>query len=149
MNYPPNPNGPSGMPGHGHDGARNSPAPDPVHYGSGNFPPSHGNYNGHGSYGSHGGQHPGYGPGADWPPGMATRPYQSNSSWLNLSNDRFIKGALIGAAAAYLLTNESVQRTLIKSAVRAWTLVQSGVEEVKERFHDAEAEVQAEANKDA
>jgi len=61
-----------------------------------------------------------------------------------LLNDRFLKGLLIGAAAAYLLGNESVQRTAIKSAVRAWGLVQGGVEELKERFHDAEAEVRAE-----
>ncbi len=73
-------------------------------------------------------------------------PDQSHSSWLSASNDRFIKGALIGAAAAYLLTNESVQRTLIKSAVRTWSLVQSSVEEVKERFQDAEAEIHAESN---
>ncbi len=59
-------------------------------------------------------------------------------------NDRFIRGLLIGAAAAYLLSNENVQRTAIKTAVRAWGLVQGGVEELKERFHDAEAEVRAE-----
>ncbi len=55
--------------------------------------------------------------------------------------DRFIKGMLIGGAAAYLLTNEQVQRTAIKGLVQAWSLFQSGVEEVKERFGDAEAEV--------
>lgn len=60
-------------------------------------------------------------------------------------NDRFLKGLLIGAAAAYLLSNETVQRTAIKGAVRAWGLVQGGMEELKERFHDAEAEVRAEA----
>jgi hypothetical protein len=138
MNNYPNSNIPGHLPGHGYDSGRDTPAPGAV---------SHGGYPGYAS--QHAGYGHGPGAGADWPPGMAMRPYQSNSSWLNLSNDRFINGALIGAAAAYLLTNESVQRTLIKSAVRAWTLVQSGVEEVKERFHDAEAEVQAEANKDA
>lgn len=67
---------------------------------------------------------------------------QQNSS---LFNDRFLKGLLIGAAAAYLLTNESVQRTAIKGAVKAWSLLQGGVEELKERFHDAEAEIRAES----
>jgi hypothetical protein len=67
---------------------------------------------------------------------------QQNSS---LFNDRFLKGLLIGAAAAYLLTNESVQRTAIKGAVKAWSLLQGGVEELKERFHDAEAEIRSES----
>ncbi|QTR49285.1 hypothetical protein [Candidatus Thiothrix anitrata] len=60
-------------------------------------------------------------------------------------NERFVKGVLIGAAAAYILTNENVQRTAIKSAVKAWSLLQGGVEELKERFQDAEAEIRAEA----
>jgi translation initiation factor 2 alpha subunit (eIF-2alpha) len=50
---------------------------------------------------------------------------------------------LIGAAAAYLLTNESVQRTAIKSVVKVWSVLQGGVEEIKERFQDAEAEIRA------
>ncbi|MGF1643022.1 MAG: YtxH domain-containing protein [Thiotrichales bacterium] len=68
---------------------------------------------------------------------------QRNASLLN---DRFLKGLLIGAAAVYLLTNENLQRTAIKSAVKAWSLLQGGVEELKERFHDAEAEIHAESN---
>ena len=67
--------------------------------------------------------------------------YQQSS----LFSDRFLKGLLIGAAAAYILTNESVQRTAIKGAVKAWSLMQGGVEEIKERFHDAEAELRAES----
>lgn len=67
---------------------------------------------------------------------------QSNAGLLG---DRFLKGLLIGAAAAYILTNESVQRTAIKGAVKAWSLMQGGVEEIKERFHDAEAELRAES----
>lgn len=66
---------------------------------------------------------------------------QQSTSFFNFSNDRFLKGLLIGAAATYLLTNESVQRTAIKGAVKAWSLVQGGVEEIKERFQDAEAEL--------
>jgi hypothetical protein len=62
----------------------------------------------------------------------------------SLLNERFFKGLLIGAAAAYLLTNENVQRTAIKGAVKAWSLLQGGVEELKERFHDAEAEIRTE-----
>ena len=72
-----------------------------------------------------------------------TYPMQQSGSLFNFSNERFLKGLLIGAAATYLLTNESVQRTAIKGVVKAWSLVQGGVEELKERFHDAEAEIHA------
>jgi len=68
---------------------------------------------------------------------------QSSSGLLGFTNDRFLKGLLIGAAATYILTNESVQRTAIKGVVKAWSLVQGGLEEAKERFHDAEAELHA------
>lgn len=68
---------------------------------------------------------------------------QPASSFFNFTNDRFLKGLLIGAAATYLLTNENVQRMAIKGAVKAWSMVQGGVEELKERFQDAEAELRA------
>jgi hypothetical protein len=81
--------------------------------------------------------------------GMPTHPVyayprqaqQQSTSLLGFGNDRFMKGLLIGAAATYLLTNESVQRTLIKGVVQVWSTLQGGIEEVKERFHDAEAEI--------
>jgi hypothetical protein len=72
-----------------------------------------------------------------------TYPQQQPSMLSGLTNDRFLKGLLVGAAAAYILTNESGQRTAIKGAVKAWTAVQGGLEEVKERFQDAEAELHA------
>ncbi|MCF7992381.1 MAG: hypothetical protein K9M02_18220 [Thiohalocapsa sp.] len=70
-------------------------------------------------------------------------PARTSQSFFNLGNDRFVKGLLIGAAAAYLLTNEDVQRTAIKGAVKLWSTLQGGIEEAKERFRDAEAELQA------
>ena len=76
----------------------------------------------------------GYAPGYDY----GSRPQTSS-----VFNDRFLKGLAIGAAAAYLLTNEGVQRAAIKSAVKAWSVMQGGVEELKERFNDAEAELRA------
>lgn len=60
-----------------------------------------------------------------------------------LANPRFVRGAAIGALAVYLLTNESVQQATIRSLVRLRSLVQGGVEEMKERFRDAEAELHA------
>ncbi|NEV62499.1 hypothetical protein [Thiorhodococcus minor] len=73
---------------------------------------------------------------------LAYQPYQQPSgSLLNMPNDRFLKGMLIGVAATYLLTNEQVQRTAIKGVVKAWSLFQGGIEEVKEKFGDAAAEL--------
>ena len=87
----------------------------------------------------------GYSP---WPPGYAPgfhasaapRPPVAAPTG-HLTNPRFLKGALFGALAAYLLSNEAVQQNAIKAAVRTWSVVQGGVEEMKERFRDAEAEL--------
>jgi len=68
---------------------------------------------------------------------------QQSGSPVSVSRGRFLKGLLIGAAATYVITNDSVQKTAIKSAVRVWSFVQGGMEEIKERFRDAEAEIQA------
>lgn len=76
-------------------------------------------------------------------------PAPQTSSLFDFTNDRFLKGLLIGAAATYILTNETVQRTAIKGAVKAWSLLQGGAEEIKERFQDAEAEIRtAQASND-
>lgn len=77
-------------------------------------------------------------------PPMPFAPVQPAPSATLFGNPRFIKGALVGAAAAYLLSNESVQQNAIKAAVKAWSMLQGGIEEMKERFRDAEAELHAE-----
>ena len=86
--------------------------------------------------------HPGY------PPGYAPAYAHDSglSSFFNFRDERFIKGAITGAALTFLLTNDSVQKNAIKSVVKLWTLFQGGVEEIKERFKDAEAEIKTEAN---
>ncbi len=98
-----------------------------------------------GGYLAYASPHPGYGyaQGYTVMPGSAAYPQQSQQqgAFLNFGNDRFVKGLLIGAAATYLLTNESVQRTAIKAVVQVWSALQGGIEEAKERFHDAEAEL--------
>ncbi|MFT4080030.1 hypothetical protein [Rhodomicrobium sp.] len=63
------------------------------------------------------------------------------SSGFDIHNDALVKGVVIGAGLTYLLTNETVQRNLIGAAVKLWSTLQGGVEEVKERFRDAEAEI--------
>ena len=88
---------------------------------------------------------PGYAPYAPYaPPYGAYYPAApSSAAPASSAGSRFLKGALVGAAAAYLLTNESVQRTVIRGAVQAWSSLQGGMEELKERFQDAEAELHA------
>lgn len=56
----------------------------------------------------------------------------------------FLKGAAIGAAVTWLLTNERVHSALFKSVARLGGLFQGGVEELRERFEDAQAEVSSE-----
>ncbi|WP_236847885.1 YtxH domain-containing protein [Campylobacter devanensis] len=52
----------------------------------------------------------------------------------------FLKGALIGAAATYILTNENAQRAIFKGFTKISTLFECGLEELKERYEDAKAE---------
>ena len=60
--------------------------------------------------------------------------------------DSLVKGLAVGAGAAWLLTSESTQRVIMRGAVQLWTALQGGIEELKERYHDAEAEAAAEAS---
>jgi len=100
--------------------------------------------------GSHGGQS--RTPAADQPQAQpqaasAPAPAAENpsifSSGLGVHNDALVKGLLIGAGVAYLLTNETVQKNLMTAGVKLWSALQGGVEEMKERFRDAEAEAHA------
>ena len=52
----------------------------------------------------------------------------------------FLKGALIGAAATYIFTNENAQRAIFKGFAKLSTLFECGLEELKERYEDAKAE---------
>lgn len=61
----------------------------------------------------------------------------------NFNTAGFLRGLLIGAGVAYLLSNEKAQQSLFKAIVKAGNLLQSGTEELKERFEDAKAEVNA------
>lgn len=63
-----------------------------------------------------------------------------------LRNDAFIKGVMVGAGIAIILGNDKVQRTLIRAATRVWNAVQGEIEEVKERFRDAESEARGSAS---
>jgi hypothetical protein len=68
-------------------------------------------------------------------------------SFFNFRDERFIRGAITGAALTFLLTNEGLQKNTVKSLVKVWSTLQGGFEEMKERFQDAEAEVRSEQDK--
>lgn len=65
------------------------------------------------------------------------------SSFFNSGNTQqdFLKGALIGAVATFILTNEDAQRTIFKGFAKLSSLFEMGIEELKERYEDAKAEV--------
>lgn len=67
-----------------------------------------------------------------------------NSMLDSFDSANFIKGALIGAVGAYLLTNEKAQKTIFKGLANTASMFQVGMEEMKERFEDAQAEIEAE-----
>lgn len=60
---------------------------------------------------------------------------------MNFRDEQFWKGALLGAAVALLVTNETVQKSVIKGAAKVVGMVQGGVQEVKEKFEDVRAEM--------
>lgn len=61
----------------------------------------------------------------------------------NFNAAHFIKGALIGGAVAYVLSNEKAQQALFSAIVKGSNLIQAGFEELKERFEDVKAEIEA------
>jgi hypothetical protein len=106
-------------------------------------PPPGGHGAGHGAghgggEGGHGASGPAAGPGAF--PGLGNIPGLPPHLG-GLLRDDFTRGLLIGAAATFLLTNPKIQKGAISSIVQLWDSVQGGFAEMKERFHDAEAEI--------
>lgn len=59
------------------------------------------------------------------------------------TNGDFVKGALIGAAVTFLLTNKTAQETIFKAASKGSELFQAGMEELKERYEDAKAQMES------
>ena len=73
-------------------------------------------------------------------------PYIKNEekSKESFNSKDFIKGALLGAAAMYLITNKDAQKNIVKGVSKISNLVLSAVEEIKERYLDLKAESQEE-----
>lgn len=69
----------------------------------------------------------------------------SLSKILDFDDKEFWKGALLGAAAVLLLTNESVQETLFRTGAKAKEKVKSGVDKVREKVHEATEKNESEA----
>jgi len=68
---------------------------------------------------------------------------QQNNSAGGFNTGDFVKGALIGAAVTYLLTNKTAQENAFKAFGKGSELFQAGIEELKERYEDVKAQIQA------
>lgn len=62
---------------------------------------------------------------------------------LGFDTNKFLIGAAIGAIGAYILTNENAQKAIFKTVAKGSALFSAGIEEMKERFEDAKAEMEA------
>lgn len=56
-----------------------------------------------------------------------------------MRTNEFLTGALLGAAAAYILTNKTAQEAILQGFVKMGNLFSAGIEELKERYEDAKA----------
>ncbi|ENO92332.1 hypothetical protein ACFQ4M_00570 [Thauera mechernichensis] len=65
------------------------------------------------------------------------------------NTEQFLLGALIGAAAAWVLSDEELRGKIVKSAIKLYAGVAGGFEEMKEQMSDIRAEVEAERHGDA
>lgn len=59
-------------------------------------------------------------------------------------SEQFLLGALVGAAAAYVLSDEDLRGKLVKSGLKLYSNVVGSFEEMKEQVADLKAEVEAE-----
>ena len=66
----------------------------------------------------------------------------ANGSFGGLGGNSFLSGILVGAAVSYFLTDENAQKKLFKLIAKGTEMFQMGIEEMKERFEDAKAEMQ-------
>ncbi|MDR3220801.1 MAG: YtxH domain-containing protein [Candidatus Accumulibacter sp.] len=60
------------------------------------------------------------------------------------TTEQFVIGALLGAAAAYVLADEELRGKIMKSVLKLYTGLAGSVEEFKEQMADVKAEIEAE-----
>jgi len=75
--------------------------------------------------------------------GIANNMGVQNTNNDSILNGDFVKGALIGAGVAFLLTNKTTQGAIMNGFSKGSELVQAGIEELKERMEDAKAQMEA------
>lgn len=97
--------------------------------------------------------HPGHGgspAGHSFQTGMYPAYYEDayNEPAVFYHSQQFWKGIALGAIAAVFVTNEGVQKAVIKGAIRLYDMVQSGANELKEKFEDVQAEVRQKAGEE-
>lgn len=63
-------------------------------------------------------------------------------------NQQFLLGAVLGAAATYVLSNDELREKIIRSAVKLYGDVAGGMAELKEQVADMQAELNAKASED-
>lgn len=65
-------------------------------------------------------------------------------SWGQRQTEQFILGAVVGAAAVYILGDEQTRHKVIKAGMTLYTNLMGEFEEIKEQMADIQAEIQAE-----
>lgn len=80
---------------------------------------------------------------------MNSKPPADAPGWsAGLGGSQFLTGFVVGGVVTYVLTNEAVQRAAINGVAHLWLALKGALEETKERFHDAEAEIKSAAEAD-
>ncbi|WP_228273784.1 hypothetical protein [Rhodocyclus tenuis] len=59
-------------------------------------------------------------------------------------SEQFLLGAALGAAAAYVLSDEELRNKLVRMGMKLYAGIAGGFEEIKEQMADLRAEVEAE-----
>lgn len=59
-------------------------------------------------------------------------------------SEQFLLGAALGAAAAYVLTDDELRNKLVRMGMKLYAGIAGGFEEIKEQMADLRAEVEAE-----
>jgi hypothetical protein len=75
--------------------------------------------------------------------GMDTGFYLPGFGHLN-RNEQFLLGALVGAGAAWILSDEELRGRIMKAGMKLYAGLVGGFEEMKEQMADIRAELEAE-----
>lgn len=77
-------------------------------------------------------------------PGMAGVMQQLPAFLRTGNSEQFLMGALLGVAAAWVLTDEELRGKILKGVMKVYAGAAGGFEEMKEQMADLKAEVEAE-----